>query len=191
MINRLIKSNENGLTLIELLATLVLLSIVSVLSYSIIFQGFNNFQRTKIETELRDEADLIMTNLVRDLFVLKASETTLNNSCSNGLNTSHINIIKKDPLNASNTTTYKTGFENSKIIVKGQQVKFYEENIELLPPTCSPSSPTSITKTEKGTGYIIKFTLKSKNSKKKLELQFVNTIQVIDDRKDNAVSSLN
>lgn len=187
MLNRLVKFNEKGVTLVELLATLILISIVSALAYSIFFQGYGNYQRIKVETELRDEADLIMASFVKDLFVLKESEIKLINSCAT--NSSHLVITKKGAVPGSTTTPYKTGFENQKVLVKDQQVQFYNENIELVPPNCSSNPPTSITKLTTGTGYTIKFTLKSKNSKKNLEMQFSNTVKVIDDSNNTAAGN--
>lgn len=177
MLNRLVKFNEKGVTLVELLATVILISIVSALAYSIFFQGFNNQQRIKIETELRDEADLIMASFVRDLFILKQSEITLITPCGNTVNGSYLKVTKK----GTSPVEYKTGFENKAVFVKGQPVHFYSDNIELVPPNCAENSPTLITKSSNGTGYNIKFTLKSKNNKKNLEMQFTNTIKVIDD----------
>ncbi|MEK6267720.1 MAG: prepilin-type N-terminal cleavage/methylation domain-containing protein [Planococcus sp. (in: firmicutes)] len=43
--------NQQGVTLVELLATILILSIVSALSYTVLNQGYSNYQRIKVETE--------------------------------------------------------------------------------------------------------------------------------------------
>lgn len=67
-------NNERGLTLIELLATLVITVMIGMIAYSILFNGFKTYERVKVEADLRDEADLIMAELLSDLFILKESE---------------------------------------------------------------------------------------------------------------------
>lgn len=68
--------NENGLSLVELLATLLITIMLGMIAYGILFNGFKAYERAKIETELRDEADLIMAELINEFFLLKESEIT-------------------------------------------------------------------------------------------------------------------
>src|SRR5690625_1738302 len=68
--------NERGVTLIELLAAIVLTAIIGIIGYNILFSGISAFERAKIETELRDEADIIMANMLNELYTTKLSEVT-------------------------------------------------------------------------------------------------------------------
>lgn len=66
--------NEHGLTLVELLAVLVIASMIGIIAYAILFNGFKTYDRVKVEAQLRDEADIIMAELISELFTLKESE---------------------------------------------------------------------------------------------------------------------
>nr|WP_263325547.1 prepilin-type N-terminal cleavage/methylation domain-containing protein [Neobacillus sp. Marseille-Q6967] len=57
------KRGEDGLTLVEVLATLVILSIISISVWSIFFQGFNFSQKAISKNSMIQEANLIITNL--------------------------------------------------------------------------------------------------------------------------------
>ncbi|MDJ0330987.1 prepilin-type N-terminal cleavage/methylation domain-containing protein [Planococcus sp. S3-L1] len=179
---KIIKDN-NGVTLVELLATLVIVSIIATLTYSVLFQGYSNYQRIQVESQLRDEADLIMASMVKDLFVLKKSQISLKNQCTAGVNKSLIEVKK---IKASNGTIeiYKTGFENGKVFVKGNEINFYNDNIKLLNTDCSPLSPTIIRKKDDSNTYTIIFTLQTIKGKTMHSIKFENTINVIDDSKE-------
>lgn len=181
-INRTLRNSE-GITIVELLATLVIVSIIGALSYSILSQGYANYQRIQVETQLRDEADLIMASLLKDLFVLKESEIASVENCNDSVKSSYLNVTKQGTLPSS---SYKTGFEGSKVYVKGNEVKFYDENVQILPTTCSSTSPTFIKKTPNKGEYTIAFTLQIIKGNKPHKMKFINTIQVIDDSKEVA-----
>ncbi|WP_185960033.1 PulJ/GspJ family protein [Planococcus soli] len=170
-------SNEKGITLVELLATIVLVSIIAALSYTVLFQGYSNYQRIKVETELRDEADLIMASLISDLFVAKRSELQLVQTCNNGLVESYVRVSKEgEPI-------YETGFKNKQTIVKNQPVQFYNESVKLIGSTCTGSSSevlkSNITSTD-GIAYTVSFILETTKRQTKFQKEFINTIVVID-----------
>lgn len=168
---------EKGVTLVELLATIVLVSIVAALSYTVLFQGYSNYQRIKVETELRDEADLIMASLISDLFVAKRSELQLVEACKNGFVESYVRVTKE------NEPAYETGFKNRQTIVKNQPVQFYNESVKLIGPTCTGSASevlkSNITSTD-GVAYTVSFTLETTKRQTKFQKEFINTIVVID-----------
>ncbi|WP_176458895.1 PulJ/GspJ family protein [Caldifermentibacillus hisashii] len=70
MQNKFIHSNK-GLTLVELLATLTILSFIGIVIYSVLFNGIRSYERTMEETKLRDEADYIMANFIDEFFYFK------------------------------------------------------------------------------------------------------------------------
>lgn len=170
--------NQKGVTLVELLATILILSIVSALSYTVLNQGYSNYQRIKVETELRDEADLIMASFVSDLFVTKESELNLVESCTSGKVQSYVEVTKED------ASTYITGFKNNQAIVKNQIVQFYDKNIKMVEPTCTGSS-TEVLKSRlsspDGVAYTVNFTLETLKNNKLFMKEFTNVIVVIDD----------
>lgn len=66
--------DEKGLTVAELLAALTITAIIGFVGYSILFSGYQTYDRVKVESALRDEADLMMAQLINDLFILKEEE---------------------------------------------------------------------------------------------------------------------
>jgi len=61
-------SNEKGVTLIELLVTLVVSSIISVAVFSVMINVLNYNQKLNSETLLRSEADYIMAMFINDIY---------------------------------------------------------------------------------------------------------------------------
>ncbi|GHH97194.1 type II secretion system protein [Neobacillus kokaensis] len=59
----MIQDNERGLTLIEVLATLTILSIVSVIIWSIFLQGYNFSQKAISKNFILQESNILITNL--------------------------------------------------------------------------------------------------------------------------------
>lgn len=172
-------NNEKGITLVEVLATLVIMSIIGTLAYSILFQGYNNYNRVKVETELRDEADLIMANYISDFYVMKKTEAKLVNSCKNGFVNSEVSVAK------TNGTLYKTGVLNKEVIVRGQAVKFNNENVKFVPVPCTSSSNLSNIAniySRDGVEFTIKFTLETIVKGRAHQMDFKNTISIIEDK---------
>lgn len=59
--------NEKGLTLIELLATLVLVSIISIFSFSLISSAIDSYRINQLNSELRAQADLLFLSVNKEL----------------------------------------------------------------------------------------------------------------------------
>lgn len=68
------RMNERGLTLVEVLAVVVISAIIGTIAYAVLFSGMQTNERVKVESQLRDEADLIMTWLIQDFYTLKQSD---------------------------------------------------------------------------------------------------------------------
>jgi prepilin-type N-terminal cleavage/methylation domain-containing protein len=60
---------EQGLTLIELIASLTVLSLVVGLIYSVSMFGFRSYHKVQIENSLREEADILMSSIISELYV--------------------------------------------------------------------------------------------------------------------------
>ncbi|WP_050615936.1 PilW family protein [Bacillus testis] len=65
--NKLLLS-QRGMTLIELLLSIVLSSIVLAVVYSLFATGFELYQKVKVEAELRDDADYIATMVMNEFY---------------------------------------------------------------------------------------------------------------------------
>lgn len=68
------RMNEKGISLPELLAAIVLTAIIGAIAYMILFTGLKTNERVQVESQLRDEADLIMAQLIEDLYTLHSNE---------------------------------------------------------------------------------------------------------------------
>jgi prepilin-type N-terminal cleavage/methylation domain-containing protein len=60
-----VKTDERGLTLVELLATLVILSMIGVIIWSVFFQGFTFSQKAISKNSILQESNITITNLTR------------------------------------------------------------------------------------------------------------------------------
>jgi prepilin-type N-terminal cleavage/methylation domain-containing protein len=70
-------NNEKGLTLIELLVTLVLFSIIGFIVYVVLMSGMNAEQRIHTEALIRDEADIVMTKFINVLYPALSSQVSV------------------------------------------------------------------------------------------------------------------
>jgi len=70
----MVRTNEKGITLPEVLASIVIAAIVGTLAYGILFSGIKANERVKAEAQLRDDADLIIAWFIQDLYTLRLSE---------------------------------------------------------------------------------------------------------------------
>jgi len=66
--------NQHGLSLVELLALLVISSIMSVLVIGILVNALNTEKKVKVDTQLREEADFYMASLINTIYTMKESE---------------------------------------------------------------------------------------------------------------------
>ncbi|GKW46803.1 prepilin-type N-terminal cleavage/methylation domain-containing protein [Planococcus sp. NCCP-2050] len=193
--------NESAISLVEVLATIVILSIVSALAYSLLFQGYSNYQRIQAETELRDEADLIMASFIYELFTLKTSEVkTITSACTNNSTTDSFLSIKKNNTLPISDTGFKTGnvsgIINQSAVVNGKIVQFNNKNVKLVPNKCGVKIYNSIVATPSPNPtesapreYTIKFRLETFKGKTPHSLDFENTVQIIDDTKEAKTSA--
>lgn len=58
-------SNENGITLIELLATLAIVSIISILLYGVLLNGFDYSKKSKEKVSLQQEMNIAVTSITK------------------------------------------------------------------------------------------------------------------------------
>lgn len=133
--------NQNGLTLIELLAVIALTAIVSTLLFSITTKALETTKFINQETVLRDEADIIMTKFFKTIYSLKQEQIALNEiESKNGTYTHYLYIannlstcerdekgILKNKETCKNTS-FPIGFETKNGITK---IKLLNEEYEI------------------------------------------------------------
>ena len=64
------KSNrsEQGITLVELLVTIALVSLFGTIMYSVFLTGVKLYQKIEVEGQLRDDADYIATAILNEMY---------------------------------------------------------------------------------------------------------------------------
>lgn len=112
-------TNESGLTLIELLATLALTTMIGLVAYAVLANGFKTYDRVKIETALRDEADIIMAELISHMFTLKTSDIQSKQLDENNEGNYYF-ILKNDA---------KLGFYEGKLHLNGNTGKALQSDL--------------------------------------------------------------
>ena len=69
-----ILKSEEGISLLELLAASLISIVVVLVGYNLLMTGVKTAERVHIETQLRDEADYIMGNIIETFYLTKTSE---------------------------------------------------------------------------------------------------------------------
>ena len=159
--------NERGLTLVEVLAVFVIGSIISVIGIQILMAGFKSYEHVTAQTELRDEADYIMSKLINELYTVKTSE------------------IKKKHLNSSDDYEYYLEFDDKVVGFKDGNVLTKDGN--LLLPNHNIQAVFKQTESDEGTmieeisdnQFKITLVLQKKNTDHRLKL--ISEIGIIDD----------
>ncbi|MDM5315091.1 prepilin-type N-terminal cleavage/methylation domain-containing protein [Fictibacillus sp. b24] len=130
MLNNL--RNQKGLTLIESLLSLVLFSIIGTVVYFVLLSGLNTEKKIYNETLIRDEADLVMSQIIDALYTAPVSkvknastgsqnvlvyEINQNSSKTVGF-LDHVPVIDGQPISSGDYD-----FKDSSIIKTGKSVK--------------------------------------------------------------------
>lgn len=173
MQNKFIHSNK-GLTLVELLATLTILSFIGIVIYSVLFNGIRSYERTMEETKLRDEADYIMANFIDEFFTLKVSDIDVKQLPNETNNLSYITIKK-------GTEEKQLGFKDGKVVLINKELEPLDSNVEL-------SNESKIIATSESE-YMVALVLQTKDTKRKLELTSI--FNILDDRKEVNQNAIN
>ena len=156
--------NEEGITLPELLAVFVIIGILGTVIISFLLSGLQAQSRIQLESELRDEADIIMGELISDFYTLKASEIVAH----------HLPEPKTKNYYLQLTNGRILGFKDGKVHLKDQStVSLTRDNIYL-----GDGTKIVIEDRSKGLYHI---TLVLKTDIKDQELKTESTIAIIRD----------
>ncbi|MGM9950423.1 MAG: type II secretion system protein J [Lysinibacillus sp.] len=188
--NRRMK-NEQGLTLVELLASIALLSILSIFIFSIMTKTMENNRIIQQETMLRDEADMIVSRFIRTLYATKQGNIIRNTT--NGQGNSYIEVtndVGKCQRNeaglliderACNTTLKPIGFKTengtTKLYILDEQYTIANPNINISATSHIKGNPASTTLYE--INLTLQITHKRGNKEVPKQMTFVNQIQPI------------
>ncbi|MDR7073146.1 prepilin-type N-terminal cleavage/methylation domain-containing protein [Fictibacillus barbaricus] len=104
--------NEKGLTLIESLLSLVLFSIIGTAVYFVLMNGLNTEKKIYTETLIRDEADLVMSQIINELYTAPVSKVT-------DISTTSQNLLSYKKTTNSTTTV---GFIGANPVVNGKSI---------------------------------------------------------------------
>jgi prepilin-type N-terminal cleavage/methylation domain-containing protein len=183
--------NERGLTLIELLASIVLLSIVSIFIFSIVTKTIENNRIIQQETMLRDEADIIVSKFIKTLYSTKQGyiiRNTTNNAGNSYIEvTNDLEKCKKNEegvlidKSACDKTLKPLGFKTvngvTSLYILDEQYSIINPKIKVLSTSQIKGDPNSTTL------YEVKLTLqithKRGNKEIPKQMTFINQIQPI------------
>ncbi|MFJ5768461.1 PilW family protein [Psychrobacillus sp. NPDC093180] len=157
--------DQKGLTLIELLASLVITITLSFFAFNLLTQGLNHYENIKSSNTLRDEADYLMAVLVKEIYTTKETEIS-----------SHPEASKPYFLITKSGKTFKSGFDNGKLFIQSVSTGTENKNISI-------STKSTIVAGEDDGSYKINLVLE--NKKKNKEMQFENEIRTINDKEEN------
>ncbi|NME06160.1 hypothetical protein [Psychrobacillus sp. BL-248-WT-3] len=163
--NKYIK-NQNGLTLLELIASLILSVTIAILAFSLIFKGFEHYEHIQVVNNLRDEADFLMAELVKDIYTTK--ETDITQAPDKNKNIYYF-LIKK-----TNNVKTKSGFDNGQLYISDKLIKIENKDIVI-------SNNSYIHQNEPG---LYEIHLALINQKNKKEISFLNHVRTINDKEE-------
>lgn len=180
-----IKLDERGITLVELLAVLILMSFISIFTISLISESTETTEAIRVETSLRDEADIIVSRLIKTLYETK--ETNIVQNITDNEN-SYLNVsttpdlCKKDTAGAlildtpcKNTLSpigFVTNAGITKLYLKNEIYEVSNENISIKNTSHISGDP------DKVDSYRITLILQYKSRNKvQREIEFFNEVQ--------------
>jgi prepilin-type N-terminal cleavage/methylation domain-containing protein len=164
-------SNQKGITLIELLAVVIIASIVVISATSILVKGKTTYEETKIESELRDAADLLIIEVYKELYTTKVSDV------KEYKQQSLVTTGKFRDSYIEMNSGKATGFKDRKFLINGVEKTISAEDVKILYATTQNKPYSKVEKVGEST-YTI--TLVLQNVKKGKEKVFVNEVTLIE-----------
>lgn len=127
-----VRLNEHGISLVELLAVIILISFISIFTMSLIVQSNETTREIHIESQFRDEADVIVSKLTKKMYETNRAHIVqvVSNAEGNYLNiTSDLTKCKKDDDgNWIIDSACKNSFQKVGFVNDGGVTKLYLED---------------------------------------------------------------
>ncbi|MNU56413.1 hypothetical protein D3C71_455100 [compost metagenome] len=92
---------DEGVTLIELIAALSLLAVVLGMIYSVAVFGFKSYHKISVENSLRDEADILMSSIITNLYTFAPDRVIRDGTDGTGI------ILQKDYVDSNSNNKVK------------------------------------------------------------------------------------
>lgn len=159
-------SNSSGLTLLELLASLLLYTTIAIFSFSLITKGIEHYENIKVSNAMRDEADFLIATLTKEIYTTKETQIE---SLPDKVSNKNYFLIKKD-----NAPPRKSGFENNQIVIEDSYIRPENKYISI-------SSKSYIQKTDNSLYKVILVLTNKKNNQEKM---FETQVKTINDREE-------
>ncbi|SFT29438.1 type II secretion system protein J [Paenibacillus sp. BC26] len=145
------KDAEGGYTLVELIASLTLLSVVLGVIYSSITFGMNTYNKVRVENSLRDEGDLIMSSIITELYRVGPSRISQSDaSLSQSITLTLPEISSEDPIETGDdplreVISIKPNTSNkSALFIGNREVVIDSEIVPKSTPTDNESSSITL-----------------------------------------------
>ncbi|MBD8034551.1 MULTISPECIES: PilW family protein [Solibacillus] len=172
-------NNQKGLSLVELLAAIVIFSLIAIFATTILLSSIKTYAKINSDTILRDEADLVMANLIKEIYISKDSEIIFTE------NTSNHNYYIKPKIPPIVGTSSETGFKDNNIVIKGKKITLNNSTLEVI---WDETNIKIIEGTNSDRSYHITLTLKNKNKNVKKtfrsEVRSINDLEREDEEDD-------
>ncbi|QFT90066.1 hypothetical protein FIU87_15485 [Bacillus sp. THAF10] len=88
--------NEDGVTLLELLAVIVISGIILSTIYGVFITGINLYKKIGIESQLKEEADYIVANVLNEFYAFSPDDVVFDD------NQDELSLFKKTELQLNN-----------------------------------------------------------------------------------------
>ncbi|WP_135553322.1 PilW family protein [Paenibacillus cymbidii] len=125
-IRRLLRDNEEGMTLIEIMTALAILSMVTTILFSFLLMGVSMFKRISAESQIRNQGDALASRIIGELkdavYVVKTADDR----------TTQIEYAKRE---SGGANPYVARFV----------MKIVDDGVEVTERSPTPSSPKKIT----------------------------------------------
>ncbi|USB33677.1 prepilin-type N-terminal cleavage/methylation domain-containing protein [Paenibacillus sp. YPG26] len=92
---------DEGVTLIELIAALSLLALVLGMIYSVAVFGFKSYHKISVENSLRDEADILMSSIITNLYMFAPDRVIRDGADGTGI------LLQKDYVDSAGSNKVK------------------------------------------------------------------------------------
>ena len=156
--------DSKGLTLLELLVSLVLSSVIAIFAFSVMAKGIEHYKDIRVINSMRDEADYLMAMLNKEIYTTKESQII---SLPDKDKNIKFFVIKR----SEDSPPTKSGLVNNQIVIGDELIKVENESISI-------TNKSYIQKADKS---LYRIHLVLINEKKNKEMVFETLVPTIND----------